>query len=169
MDTSGQELIDQVVSRIAGGRYLMTSAHAGARAGVLVDSAQWLMNDPLLIGVSVRKGQEIDPLIRDSRSFAVGFVEDCDRFISRRFGQRLNGVESAIYVEGVDPFETLATKTLVTGSPVLTQCDTWVDCEVLRRIDLENAFEFFVGTVVGIVHNGETLHIEHQEERAVDD
>ena len=117
----------------------------------------------------MRKGQEIDPLIRDSRSFAVGFVDEGDRFINRRFGQRLNGVDSAIYVEGVDPFETLETRKLVTGSPVLTQCTTWVDCEVLRRIDLENAFEFFVGTVVGVVHEGEHVFIEHQEQRVVED
>lgn len=169
MDASGHKLIAQVVSRIAGGRYLMTSAHDGSRAGVLVDSAQWLMDEPLLIGVPVRKGQEIDPLIRDSRSFALGFVDEGDRFISRRFGQRLNGIDSAIYVEGIDPFETLETKTIVTGSPVLSQCRTWVDCEVLRRVDLENAFEFFVGRVVGVMHEGETVRVEHEEQRAVED
>ncbi len=169
MDPKGQDVVDQVIARITSGRYLMTACHDGSRAGILVESVQWLMNDPLLIGVSVRKGHEIDPLVRDSRSFAVGFIEEGDRFIERRFGQRLNGEDSAIYVEGLDPFETLESTKLVTGSPVLKQCNTWVDCEVLRRVDLENAHEFFVGSVVGVSHNGETVRIEHEELRASDD
>ena len=162
MDESGQQVIDSVLAQIARGRYLMTACHDDSRAGVLVESAMWLMTDPLLIGISVRKGHEIDPLIRDSRSFALGFVPEDDRFLTRRFGKRLNGVDSAIYVEGVDPFETLESKTLVTGSPLLSHCCTWVDCEVLRRLDLENAHEFFVGSVVGVVHQGKSVLVESE-------
>ncbi len=163
MDEASQQLIEQVIARITRGRYLMTAHHADSRAGVLVDSAMWLMTEPLLIGVSMRKGHEIDPLIRDSRSFALGFVDEGDRFIARRFGKRLNGTDSAIYVEGLDPFDTLPCTTIQTGSPVLTQCSTWLDCEVLRRVDLENAYEFFVGSVVGIMHNGQSIIIERTE------
>ena len=60
------------------------------------------------------------------------------------------------------PFDTLASETLVTGSPLLPQCRTWIDCEVLRRVDIENAFEFFVGTVVGIRHEGEIVEIDQE-------
>jgi len=163
MDESSQQLVDQVIARIPRGRYLMTACHDGARAGVLVESVMWLLTEPLLIGVSMRKGHEIDPLIRDSRSFALGFVNDDDRFITRRFGQRLSGVDSAIHVPGLDPFETLMSRTLQTGSPILSQCSTWLDCEVMRRVDLENAQEFFVGSVVGVMHNGESVKVEPVE------
>lgn len=163
MDTRERQLVDEVIARIARGRYLMTACFDGSRAGALVESVQWLMTDPLLMGVSVRKGHEIDPLIRDSRSFAVGFINDDDRFVTRRFGKRLNGVGSAIHVEGLDPFETLESSVLVTGSPVLPQCSTWVDCEVLRRVDLENAHELFVGSVVGVIHDGQRIEIDPSE------
>lgn len=163
VDTTEKQQIDEVIARIARGRYLMTSCFEGSRAGALVDSVQWLMTEPLLIGVSVRKGHEIDPLIRDSRAFAVGFINDDDRFVTRRFGKRLNGVDSAIHVEGLDPFETLETSSFVTGSPVLPQCSTWVDCEVLRRVDLENAHELFVGSVVGVIHDGQRIEVDPSE------
>jgi len=163
MNESSQRVIEEMVAQIKRGRYLMTASYDGSRAGVLVESVQWLMGDPLLIGVSVRKGHEIDPLIRDSRSFAIGFIPEDDRFITRRFGQRLNGADSAIYVEGLDPFETLESKKLVTGSPVLSQCPTWIDCEVFRRVDLENAYEFFVGTVVAVRHGGQSVVVERSQ------
>jgi len=163
VDESSQNVVDRVIARIARGRYLMTACHDGSRAGVLVESVHWLTLEPLLIGVSMRKGHEIDPLIRDSRSFAIGFIDDGDKFIERRFGHRLNGAESAIHVPGLDPFDTLACTALETGSPVLSQCSSWIDCEVLRRVDLENAQEFFVGSVVGMMHNGESIKIEPAE------
>ncbi len=162
LNTVQQQVIDSAIARIERGRYLMTSCYDGSRSGILVESVQWLMLEPLLIGVSVRKGHEIDPLIRDSRSFAIGFIDEDDKFITRRFGERLNGADSAIYVQGSDPFDTLASETLVTGSPLLPQCRTWIDCEVLRRVDIENAFEFFVGTVVGIRHEGESVEIDQE-------
>jgi len=160
MDASGKQLIDRVIARIARGRYLMTACHEGSRAGVLVESVHWLMTEPLMVGVSMRKGHEIDPLIRDSRSFAIGFIDEGDTFVERRFGRRLNGADSAIHVPGLDPFDTLACRTLETGSPMLSQCSSWIDCEVLRRVDLENAQEFFVGSVVGVLHKGESVKIE---------
>lgn len=160
MEESSKQLIKQVVARIERGRYLMTASHDGARAGVLVESVHWLMTEPLMVGVSMRKGHEIDPLIRDSRSFAIGFIDDDDKFITRKFGRRLHGVDSAIHVPGLDPFETLMSRTLETGSPILSQCSSWIDCEVLRRVDLENAQEFFVGSVVGVVHKGESVKVE---------
>ncbi len=168
MDSAQQQVIDGAIARIERGRYLMTSCYDGSRSGVLVESVQWLMQDPLLIGISVRKGHEIDPLIRDSRSFAIGFIDDDDKFITRRFGERLNGADSAIYVQGSDPFDTLASETLVTGSPLLPQCRTWIDCEVLRRVDIENAYEFFVGSVVGIKHEGGSVEIAREVSEDLD-
>lgn len=168
MDSAQQQVIDGAIARIERGRYLMTSCYDGSRSGILVESVQWLMQDPLLIGISVRKGHEIDPLIRDSRSFAIGFIDDDDKFITRRFGERLNGADSAIYVQGSDPFDTLASEKLVTGSPLLPQCRTWIDCEVLRRVDIENAYEFFVGSVVGIKHEGESVEIAREVSEDLD-
>ncbi len=163
INESSQVVIDQVVARIEHGRYLMTAGHDGKRAGVLVERVQWLATEPLLIGVAMRKGHEIDPLIRDSRSFAIGFIDDGDKFIQRRFSERLNGVDSAIYVEGSDPFDSLQCMKLVTGSPTLVQCSAWIDCEVIRRLDLEINHELFVGQVVGISSNGQSVKIEHQD------
>jgi len=162
LEDAQKQVVEEVIARIERGRYLMTSHHDDQRAGILVESIQWLTLDPLLIGISVRKGHEIDPLIRDSRSFAIGFIEDDDSFITRRFSERLNGSDSAIYVQGSCTFDTLLCDSLVTGSPLLPQCKTWIDCTVLRRVDIENAFEFFVGTVVGMVHNGVKVHIESE-------
>ena len=142
------------LARVPGGSFLMTSCYQGARAGLLVSSVQVCAREPTMLCVAARKGHAIDPLIRDSRTFAIGVVERSDTFIVRRFGARLNGAGSATHVEGSDPFDAMAYSTLVTSCPLLPQCATWFDCELVRRLDLESDHELFVGQVLGVVHSG---------------
>ena len=67
------------------GHYLMTAAFEGQRAGVRLRSVQRCADDPILLAVASRKGHAIDPLIRDSRSFAICLVEADDRLLDRTF------------------------------------------------------------------------------------
>jgi flavin reductase (DIM6/NTAB) family NADH-FMN oxidoreductase RutF len=145
---------------VPGGVFLMTSCYQGSRAGLLVTSVQVCAWEPAMLCVAARKGHAIDPLIRDSRTFAIGVVDPGDTFISRRFGARLNGVGSAMHVEGSDPFDAMTYSTLVTQSPLLPQCATWFDCELVRRLDLESDHELFVGQVLGVVHAGSREVVE---------
>jgi flavin reductase (DIM6/NTAB) family NADH-FMN oxidoreductase RutF len=127
---------------------------------MLVRSVQCCSESPSLICVAARKGHKIDPLIRDSRSFAIGFVDPEDKLIRRRFLSTDAAPVEHPGDEDHDPFDAVETTTLETGSPILVRCTTWFDCEVMRRVDLEAEMELFVGVVVSVMHAGETVKID---------
>lgn len=141
----------------------MTSAYSGSRAGLVVHSVQRVAQDPVLLCVAAERGHAIDPLIRDSRTFALGVIDEDDAFVRRRFAMRVNGSTGpCVHVEGDDPFDALQSTTLVTGSPLLEQCSTWFDCELVRRLDLESDTELFVGQVLGVLHGGASARFEDE-------
>jgi len=142
------------------GHYLMTAGHDGQRSGMMVSSVQRCCDDPALICVAARKGHKIDPLIRDSRSFAIGIVDPSDKLVLRRFSSTDAAPREIADLGDDDPFDAIETRTLVTGAPILMRCTTWFDCEVMRRVDLEAETELFVGLIVSIWHNGQQVKIE---------
>ena len=160
MQQASLELIEDALGFFTSGCFLMTAAFDGTRGGMLVSSVQRVSDDPALLCVAARKGHKIDPLIRDSRSFAIGIVDPGDKLIRRRF--RLTDtapVEHKLVGED-DPFDAIDTKTLVTGAPILPRCVTWFDCEVMRRVDLESDTELFVGMIVSVWHHNERVQVE---------
>ncbi|MBL4591562.1 MAG: flavin reductase [Phycisphaerales bacterium] len=162
MPSTTDSLVSEILGLFPMGLYLMTAAHDTQRAGMLVHSVQRCCDSPALLCVAARKGHAIDPLIRDSRSFAIGIVSAEDKIISRRFSFDETTVSTIIEPIADDPFEAIPTKTLVTGSPMLTRCPIWFDCEVSRRIDLESNYELFVGRVLAVMHHGERIDIDQE-------
>ncbi|MEX0875977.1 MAG: flavin reductase family protein [Phycisphaerales bacterium] len=156
----GNEHIESALSLLPIGNYLMTAAYDGQRSGMLVSGVQCCCREPAMLCVSARKGHKIDPLIRDSRTFAIGIVAPNDKLILRRFTSNDSPPDEHEPSNGDDAFDAMPTKTLVTGAPVLTRCATWFDCEVMRRVDLEAESELFVGLIVAIYHNGERIEID---------
>lgn len=140
-----------VLSMLPRGAFVMTSAFEGARAGMRLRAVQQCADEPLLISVAARKGHRIDPLIRDSHAFAVCFVEPDDRLIERKFDEEslsAPAVPSGNGDEEPDPFDSLPTTALATGSPILTRAFAALDCEVVRHFDLEADHELFIGQVL---------------------
>ncbi|MEM9560556.1 MAG: flavin reductase family protein [Planctomycetota bacterium] len=153
-----------VLGLLPRGSFVMTSAFEGTRAGLRLRAVQQCADEPLLVSVAARKGHRIDPLIRDSRGFAVCFVAPDDRLIERKFAEESHvapapvasggagggagGVTHAGVEEEPDPFDSLPTITLATGSPILTRSIAAIDCEVVRHFDLEADHELFVGQVL---------------------
>lgn len=154
MGTDEHSLIADALGVFQTGRYLLTAGHDEKRGGMLVRYVQRCGTDPAMICVAARKGHRIDPLIRDSRAFALGVLTEEDRLIERRF-RRSDSAPTELPAEGDDdPFDAIETCTLVTGSPIITRCTTWFDCEVARRVDLEAEMELFVGVIVGVLLDG---------------
>lgn len=133
------------VGRLPAGLFAMTAAHGEERGGVLVRSVQPCADEPLLISVALRKGHSIEPLIRDSRCFAICEIVSGDKVALRRFDPE-NDTEPE---ERVDPFEGLGVVRLTTGAPVLRGSPLALDCEVVRHFDLEADCGLYVGLVVG--------------------
>jgi len=153
--------LDAALALVPSGRYLMTAQYEGARAGLVVHSLTRVGQDPPMLCVAGEKGHAIDPLIRDARAFAVGVIDDGDRMILRRFSMRVDGdTGPCVHVHASDPFDAIKHTTLVTGAPMPEQCATWFECELSKRIDLDNETELFVGRVVGVIHGGAQTRLD---------
>jgi len=126
---------------IPSGMWVMSSAFEGKRAGVIVKSVSPCADEPLLLAVAAWKGHGIEPIIRDSRHFAVSLIDPEDRLLTRKFSGHL--------ADHPDQFETLATERLVSGAPLLSRSRLGFDCEVIRHFDMEADHELYIGMVLG--------------------
>ena len=124
------------------GTFLLTAAHDGKRAGMIVTWAQACAEEPPLVVVAARKGHAIEPLIRDSRSFGLCSIAPDDRLLIHKFSSHEPPDE-----EG-DPFASIPVERLVTGSPIVQRASSVLDCQVVRHFDLEADHELFIGQVV---------------------
>ena len=137
----------RAVGQIPRGRFILTAAFKDTRKGVLVDWVQQCSALPPMIVAAVATGLPVVPLIRDSHSFALCQVRADDRLLERKF--------AGPHEIDDDPFDTLSTVSAPSGSPVLQRALSFLDCEVVRHIDLETDFGLYVGRVrSGRVLNG---------------
>jgi len=164
MTNQSQTTIESAFSVFPMGKFLMTAGYDGQRCGMIVRSVQRCGGVPAMLCVAASKGHKIDPLIRDSRSFALGVLGDGHRLIERRFMKSDAAPSEHGPLGEDDPFDAIETMTLVTGSPIIRRCNLWFDCEVIRRVDLEAEMELFVGLVVGVLHDGQRVLIDRVEE-----
>lgn len=122
---------------------LMAAAFERSRAAAIVPWAMRCAIEPALVCVAVRKGHGVEPLIRDSRCFALNLIDRSDRLVTRTFER-----EPSVREDPFDPFEL---HRMVTGSPVLARAAAALDCEVMRHFDLEEAdHELYVGRVLDV-------------------
>ncbi|MCH7791235.1 MAG: flavin reductase [Planctomycetes bacterium] len=133
---------DMALAYLPAGRYVLTSAYDGARAGVLVHWVQPCAEEPALLAVAAKRGHCVEPLIRDSRAFAICVLRSEDRLLVRKFQSPHPPDETT------DPFDSLDVETFSTGSPVLTRSVVAYDCEVVRHFDLEADHELYIGQIV---------------------
>ena len=126
------------------GEFLMTAGFEDERSGIRVLTANQCSVEPVLLAVSAQKGHSIEPLIRDSRHFALCVVDPEDRLLNQKFPQ---GGEPA---GGGDPFDSIPHERLVSSSPIPTRCIAAFDCEVVRHFDLEADHEIYVGQILAL-------------------
>jgi flavin reductase (DIM6/NTAB) family NADH-FMN oxidoreductase RutF len=142
--------IDRALGMLTSTLCVMSACHERSRAAAVVPWVMRCANEPPLVCVAVRKGHGVEPLIRDSRCFALNLVDRADRLAMRTF-ERDGLIASAApgFVAHDDPFDALEVCTMVTRSPVLRRAAAALDCEVVRHFDLEEAdHELYVGRVL---------------------
>lgn len=130
-----------VLTRIPGGLFVMTSSFEGKRGGVIVKSVMPVAEEPLLLAVAAWKGHGLEPIIRDSHFFGVSMIDPSDRVLVRRFSGHLS--------EHGDQFDSVPTERIVSTSPVLSRSIIAIDCEVVRHFDIEADHELYIGLVLG--------------------
>jgi flavin reductase (DIM6/NTAB) family NADH-FMN oxidoreductase RutF len=139
--------LSRAIGQIPCGRFILTAAYNDKRTGVLVDWVQQCAQRPVMVVAAVATGLPVVPLIRDSHSFALCQIGADDRLLEKKF--------ASPPAHGDDPFDTLATMSAPSGSPVLRLALSYLDCEVVRHIDLESDYGLYVGRVrSGAILNG---------------
>ena len=119
--------------------FIMTAAHEHRTRSLLVSWVQQVSFEPPMVVVSLRKGREIVPLIHDSHAFALNQIAHDDRLLLRKY----NGDAPV----GDDPVTMLETCRKTTGSPILCRAVTYMDCELVRHIDIDGDHDLYVGMI----------------------
>jgi flavin reductase (DIM6/NTAB) family NADH-FMN oxidoreductase RutF len=90
--------------------------------------------------VALAKGQRVEPLIRDSRSFALCQISAEDRFLYRKFATSEAEMDE-------DSFVSLMSRSAPSGSPIIERALSYMDCELVRHVDLDSDHRIYVGQV----------------------
>ena len=140
--------LPRALGQIPSGLFLLTSGYDGNRSGVLVNWVQQCATKPPMVIVAMAKGLPVEPLIRDSRAFALCQIAEDDRLLLRKFAQTPN--------TGEDPFVSIPTIEAPSGSPIVKRAVAYLDCKLIRHIDLETDHAIYVGQVHqgGILNEG---------------
>ncbi len=131
--------ISQALGRIPGSIFIMTSHHEERNRGVMVSWVQQLSTDPPMVMIALPKGRPIVPLLHDSHAFALCQVASSDRLTQKIFR---DGIDA-----GENPFEAMDIKRGPTGSPIIARALAWMDCEMIRHIDVDGDHDIYVGLV----------------------
>ena len=138
--------VSAAVSQIPGGLFVLTSHYEDRHAAVPVKWVQPCSDNPYMVMVALAKGQSVEPMIRDSRCFALCQISADDRFLMRKFAPGCSN--------GDDPLVSMMTKAAPSGSPILDRALSFLDCEIIRHIELDCDYRIYVAQV----HSGAVLN-----------
>ncbi len=122
--------------------FLLTGCVDEARTGLVTRWVQQCSDEPMLVSVAIPKGTEIEPLIRDGRTFALTALDPADRLIPRRFSPPPPRSE--------DPFVGMRLTTAQTGCPILRRGLFWLDCALVGHLAPDASHRIYLGQVLAV-------------------
>jgi flavin reductase (DIM6/NTAB) family NADH-FMN oxidoreductase RutF len=139
----------EALGRLPVSRFLLTASHGMSRNGMIISRVHQTADTPPTVILSVPKGQPLSPLIRDSRSFALCELAEGDLLLSRLFNAPRE-------LHGEDPFLGLLLVKNASGLPVPRSVASWIECELIRHLDIEADYEVYVGRAItgGVLEQG---------------
>ena len=148
--------ISRAMAQMPGGLFVMTAAWEGHAGAVLAKWVQPCSDNPAMVMVAINRGQHIEPLLRNSRSFVLCQIAESDRFLLRKFNGGSNGTNgtNGNGHPDDDPLASMMTTCAPSGAPIVGRAMTFLDCEIIRHIELESDYRIYVGQV----HSGAVLN-----------
>lgn len=149
----------EVTATIPHGAFILTACYDGRRHGTLVQWMQPCSHEPPMVMLAMSKGQVVEPLIRDSRHFALCQVREGDRLLLRKFepdtsdprtasGPDRHGARQGSIENVEDPFACLPMRSAPSGSPVIERALCYLDCEVVRQIETDGDHRIYIGLII---------------------
>jgi flavin reductase (DIM6/NTAB) family NADH-FMN oxidoreductase RutF len=124
-------------SKMTYGIYVLTTAFEDKRNGMIASWVSQISYDPPLIMAAVHPNRYSHQMIRQSGRFALHVLGKDQKDFLKRF-------------KGPDPmakFADIEWETGKTGAPILKECISWFECELVSRLDPGN-HTLFIGKVV---------------------
>lgn len=132
--------IPRALARIPSGMFVLTAEHEDRRLGTLVSLVQRVCELPPMVSVAVPKGEPIMPLISESRHFGLCQIPADDRVMRRKFAHDAPHAD--------DPFLGLEMSGgLLPRVPVLASSLSYMECELMRHMDVEGDHDLFIGVI----------------------
>lgn len=129
----------EVLSLIPESVFVLTSATEHTRRGLLVNWVQRCAGAPPMVMVALPVGQSVEPVILESRSFALCQLPADNCFLTRRYANAFQSQD--------DPFFATSTRCAPSGAPIIDTAVAFLDCELVRRLDLESDSGIYIGAV----------------------
>ncbi|MDP7004884.1 MAG: flavin reductase family protein [Phycisphaerales bacterium] len=140
--TDNPQLIHNALRSLPAATFVLTCCHDRFRDGIITQWVQQCCTEPPMLVVSLCKGQQIEPMLRDARAFALCKVNKSDRRITRLFGRE--------HDKDDDPFLSIETQTSLTGMPILKNSKTWFDCKLEGHLSPDADCRLYLGRVVAV-------------------
>lgn len=158
LDKETRLAVGRALGRVPQSLYIMTSAFEQRQRGVLVSWVQQASFEPPMVLVALRKGRDIVPLIHDAHAFALCQVADDDKLTLKKFAEPIRHPHR----RDDDPLAGIECCRRATGSPIIKKSLSFLDCELIRHIDIDGDHDLYVGLIRdgGVLHEGRaTIHI----------
>ncbi len=110
-----------VMRQWATGVTIVTMRHEHTIHGLTISGFVGVSLEPPLALISIGQELKSHQILPEGRCFAINFLRDDQRELSDRFAGRKGDV---------DRFAGLATRSAVTGAPILEDCLGWMDCRL---------------------------------------
>jgi flavin reductase (DIM6/NTAB) family NADH-FMN oxidoreductase RutF len=150
LDKETRLSIGKALGRIPQSLYIMTSAYEHRQRGVLVSWVQQAGFDPPMVVTVLRKGRDIVPLIHESHRFALCQVCEDDRLTLKKFAESPRAGQR----RDDDPLAGIETFRKTTGAPIIKKALSFLECELIRHVDIDGDHDLYVG----LVRDGGLLH-----------
>lgn len=134
---------EKIIDRMTYGIYLLTCAHGEEVNGMIASWVSQISYDPPLISVSVHPDRYSHRLIERSGRFALHVLAKSQK----SFLQRFKGPDRR------KKFDSIAWRKGVTGSPILSDCPAWLECDVRTRLQPGNHSLFIAEAVAARVQD----------------
>ena len=141
-DASIVDVRRQALERIPCSDFLLTAGLGDFRGGILARWIQQVSAAPPMVLVAIEKGQPLSPIIRDARFFGLCEPRQDDRLLRKNFGEN----DDEPRPEG-DPFIGMPLHITGHGVPIPRRVASWLECELVRHLDVEGSCELYVGLV----------------------
>ncbi|MDH3584779.1 MAG: flavin reductase family protein [Phycisphaerae bacterium] len=141
------------LGRIPQGLYVLTAAHDGREGGTMVSWVQQLAFRPPMVMLSLQRDCAIIPILLGAKCFALNQVRPDDKLVRRNFRPQVGNEELDLHA--------VETVQKVTGAPVMTRAQTYLDCRLYRHLGVEADHDLYIGLVedAAPVTNGEVTVI----------